>query len=99
MQTIQFTNEKGNVSVQARNQVRTMVEKELLSTLQANEHFTVEINENGGYSIPVAVDSATGTTIYAHLALTISNQAVTKTVRKPKAKEPTAQVVVPNLFA
>ena len=98
MKTIQFTNEKGNVSVQARNQVRGMVSAQILSTLESNPHFEgVFVNDNGGYSIPVAL-TTTGETIYAHLDLTISTNQVSKQVRKPKAKAPTTAVAVPNLF-
>lgn len=100
MQAIRFFNEKGNVSVSTRNEVRTQALAKLVRSLSTDEHFdSVESNVNGGLSIPVAIDTTTGATIYANIELTISTKdpsaRTEKKAGKPKAKAP---VVVPNLF-
>ena len=100
MQAIRFFNEKGNVSVSTRNEVRTQALAKLVCSLTSDECFeSVESNANGGLSIPVAIDKGTGATIYANIELTISTKdpsvRTKKKAGKPKAKTP---VVVPNLF-
>lgn len=100
MQAIKFFNEKGNVSVGVRNEIRTQTFGKLVRALTGDECFdSVSANANGGLSIAIATDSVTGATIYANLELTISTKdpsvRTEKKSNKPKAKEP---VVVPNLF-
>lgn len=100
MVNVVFTNEKGNVSVKVRDGIRKQVLAKMANVL-AGEFDDAELNANGGVSFPVAVDTATGMTVYAHLDLTISTKDPKVKVEKKsksKAKSKAEPVEVPDLF-
>ena len=98
LKSLKWFNEKGNVSVKVRDSVRSQVDGKLAELIAENFDGVVT-NANGGYSIPVAVDEASGKTIYATISFVIntadpSEKAVRKTAKKAVAEEPE----VPDLF-
>ena len=96
--TVKFTNEKGNALVAVRNALKAQAQSKILEVLADNFDGTI-VNEKGGFSVPLAVDSVTGKTIYAHLEMTVSTNEVKKTERKAsKSKTAGEPVVVPVLF-
>ena len=99
MVAVKWTNEKGNVAVKVRDGVRAQVKEKALAALADAFEGAVE-NANGGISFPVATDTVSGDTIYAHFEMIVSTKTPdTKTERKKKAKAtPAEEVVVPNLF-
>lgn len=100
MTTIQFTNEKGNVSAKARKHIKDSV---IAKIAQAFEVAGLEsvVNADGGLSIAVAQDAGTGKTIFTHLAFTVSDRdpAVKTAKSKKKTKAPAAEVELPDIFA
>lgn len=91
--TIDFTNEKGNVSVKVRNIVR---EQSIAKFIP--EGF--ELSEDGStYVKQIAIDARTGSPVYATLALTVTNVMPTKKERKASEKNAVkVEVHVPSLF-
>ena len=79
---IEFTNEKGNVMVSARNKVR----KSAIANLDRHMHDfdDVKVVTAEGVSIPAGVDAATGATIWAHYNVTINT-------KEPEAAPPPKQ--------
>ena len=96
--TIKWYNDKGNVLVQARDQVRKQSRTAVLTCLADNFEGVVE-NADGGVSIPVA-QTENGETIYAHFVMTISTKSPTEKTVKKSAKKKTAAtpIEVPDLF-
>jgi len=99
MTTIQFTNEKGNVSAKARKHIKDSVVAKITSAFK-DAGLDAVINADGGLSIAVAVDEATGETIFTHLDFTVSTRDPnTKTAKsKKKTKTVSADEVLPSLF-
>ena len=100
MTTIQFTNEKGNVSAKARKHIKDSVIAKITSAFEAAGLESV-INADGGLSIAVAQDEANGAVIFTHLDFTVSTRDPSvKTVKsKKKAKSTKVEVELPDLFA
>ena len=100
MTIIQFTNEKGNVSAKARKHIKDSVVAKIAQAFEAAGLESV-VNADGGLSIAVAVDAATGNTIFTHLDFTVSDRdpAVKTAKSKSKAKPKVDEVVLPDLFA
>lgn len=100
MTTIQFTNEKGNVSAKARKHIKDSVVAKIASAFEAAGLDSV-VNADGGLSIAVATDAATGEVIFTHLDFTVSTRSPdVKTAKsKKKAKAPTEGDTLPDLFA
>ena len=99
MTTIQFTNEKGNVSAKARKHIKDSVVAKIVSAFEAAGLESV-VNADGGLSIAVAQDTD-GSTIFTHLDFTVSTRdPATKTAKsKKKAKAPVEAEVLPDLFS
>lgn len=98
LKSVKFTNEKGNALVAVRNALKAQAQSKILEVLSDNFDGTI-VNEKGGYSVPLAVDSVSGKTIYAHLEMSVSTNEVKKTERKAsKSKTASEPVVVPVLF-
>ena len=97
LKAVKFTNEKGNALVAVRNALKAQATAKVLESLADTFDGTI-INEKGGFSVPLAVDSVSGKTIYAHLEMTVSTNEAKKTERKAKAKSNAEPVVVPSLF-
>jgi hypothetical protein len=97
LKSVKFTNEKGNALVAVRNALKAQAQSKVLEVLADNFDGTI-INEKGGFSVPLAVDSVSGKTIYAHLEMTVSTNEAKKVERKAKAKTESEPVVVPVLF-
>lgn len=99
MTTIQFTNEKGNVSAKARKHIKDSVIAKIARAFEAAGLEAV-VNADGGLSIAVAADTD-GSTIFTHLDFTVSKRdpAVATAKTKKKAKAPVATEVLPDLFA
>ena len=100
MTTIQFTNEKGNVSAKARKHIKDSVVAKIAQAFEVAGLESV-VNADGGLSIAVAKDAATGNTIFTHLEFTVSDRdpAVKTAKSKKKAKAPTTEVELPDIFA
>lgn len=100
MTTIQFTNEKGNVSAKARKHIKDSVIAKITSAFESAGLESV-VNADGGLSIAVAQDASTGEVIFTHLDFVVSTRDPNvKTVKsKKKAKSATAEVELPDLFA
>jgi hypothetical protein len=101
MVKVQWYNEKGNVSVKVRDGVRPQILSKVVALLQDSGSFDdVVIDANGAITIPIAEDTSTGDTIYAHFEMTVNNKdGMTKTERKKKAKKAeTEEEVIPELF-
>ena len=100
MTTIQFTNEKGNVSAKARKHIKDSVIAKIVSAFEGAGLESV-VNADGGLSIAVATDAATGETIFTHLDFTVSTRdPATKTAKsKKKTKTTSDETVLPDLFA
>ena len=98
LKTVKFTNEKGNALVAVRNALKAQAQSKILEVL-ADEFDGTIVNEKGGFSVPLAIDSVTGKVIYAHLEMTVSANEAKKTERKAKkSKTASEPVVVPVLF-
>ena len=100
MTTIQFTNEKGNVSAKARKHIKDSVIAKITSAFEAAGLESV-VNADGGLSIAVAKDAADGSVIFTHLDFTVSTRdPAVKTVKsKKKTKTVAVNVELPDLFA
>ena len=98
MTTIQFTNEKGNVSAKARKHIKDSVIAKISEAFEAAGLEAV-INADGGLSIAVASDTD-GATIFTHIDFTVSKRdpAVATAKTKKKAKAPVEAEVLPDLF-
>lgn len=100
MISIQFTNEKGNVSAKVREHIKAST---IAKIVEAFESVGLEAiaNADKGLSIAVATDKADGATVFAHLDFTISKRDPSeKTAKsKTKAKTKTVEVELPDLFA
>lgn len=98
LKSVKFTNEKGNALVAVRNALKAQAQSKILEVLADNFDGTI-VNEKGGFSVPLAVDSVSGKTIFAHLEMTVSTNEAKKVERKgKKAKTASEPVVVPVLF-
>lgn len=99
MQTINWLNEKGNVSVKVRDGVRKQVREKFAELLLENFEESMP-NANGGISVAIAQDKSSGQTIYAHFDFIVNlkdpNEKTErkKGEKKDKAEEP----AIPNLF-
>jgi len=100
MTTIQFTNEKGNVSAKARKHIKDSVIAKIAQAFEAAGLESV-VNADGGLSIAVAQDTTTGNTIYTHLEFTVSDRdpAVKTAKSKKKTKSPANEIQLPDIFA
>ena len=100
MTTIQFTNEKGNVSAKARKHIKDSVVAKIAQAFEAAGLESV-VNADGGLSIAVAQDAATGNTIFTHLEFTVSDRdpAVKTAKSKKKTKVAAPEVELPDIFA
>lgn len=100
MTTIQFTNEKGNVSAKARKHIKDSVVAKIAQAFEVAGLESV-VNADGGLSIAVAKDAVTGNTIFTHLEFTVSDRdpAVKTAKSKKKAKAPATEVALPDIFA
>lgn len=100
MTTIQFTNEKGNVSAKVRNHIK---DSTIAKITEAFESAGLEavINADKGLSIAVAKDAADGETVFVHIDFTVSKRdpAVKTAKSKVKAKTKAPDVELPDLFA
>ena len=90
---VELTNEKGNVSAKARNEVKTQFIKALIKD-------GYKVSPNGCMYKQIATDFKTKQPIYAKIEPTITMDDLT--VEKPKAprkgKTTTKEVDVPQLF-
>ena len=100
MTTIQFTNEKGNVSAKTRKHIKDSVIAKIAQAFEAAGLESV-VNADGGLSIAVAQDATTGNTIFTHLEITISDRdpAIKTAKSKKKVKAPADEVALPDIFA
>ena len=100
MTTIQFTNEKGNVSAKVREHIKAST---IAKITEAFESVGLEavMNADKGLSIAVAKDAADGQTVFVHIDFTVSKRdpAVKTAKTKAKAKTKTPDVELPDLFA
>lgn len=95
---IDFTNEKGNVSVTVRKGIREQA-KEKLEEVLSHSFDEVSENEVGGFSIPIAEDRATGDIIYIHVDFSVSNKEKTKSKKTEKRNTtPTKSTPIPVIF-
>lgn len=99
MTTIQFTNEKGNVSAKVREHIKNST---IAKITEAFESVGLEsvINADKGLSIAVATDAADGKPVFVHIDFTVSKRdPATKTAKsKTKAKTKAPEVELPDLF-
>lgn len=98
--SVMFTNEKGNISVKVRNDLRKQVIEKVKTALE-NAGLPVEDNANGGLSFKIAEDRANNNAdIFAHFDLTISTRdpSVKLEKRSNKKKADTAEEPIPSLF-
>lgn len=99
MTNIKFTNEKGNVSVKARKHIKDSVIARITKTFEEGGLESIA-NADGGLSIAVATDEATGDTVYAHLAFTIStHDPMVQTAKSKKHSSAAVEVAMPDIFA
>jgi hypothetical protein len=100
MTTIQFTNEKGNVSAKARKHIKDSVIAKIVSAFEGAGLDAV-INADGGLSIATAVNEADGAVIFTHLDFTVSTRNPdTKTAKsKKRTRTVSNETVLPDLFA
>ena len=98
MITIQFTNEKGNVSAKARKHIKDSVVARIAQAFEAAGLESV-VNADGGLSIAVANDTD-GAPIFTHLEFTVSKRdpAVKTAKSKKKTKVATETVELPDIF-
>ena len=99
MQTLNWLNEKGNVSVKFRDNVRKQVKEKFAELLLENFEESVP-NVNGGISVAIAQDKSSGQTIYAHFDFTVNLKNPTETTERKKGekKEKVEEPEIPNLF-
>ena len=98
LKAVKFTNEKGNALVAVRNALKAQAQSKILEVLAENFDGTI-VNEKGGFSVPLAVDTVSGKTIFAHLEMTVSTNEAKKVERKGKKTKTAGEpVVVPVLF-
>lgn len=99
MTTIQFTNEKGNVSAKARKHIKDSVVARIAQAFKAAGLESV-VNADGGLSIAVAQD-VDGAPIFTHLEFTVSKRdpGVKTAKSKKKAKAAVETVELPDIFA
>ena len=99
MKTIQFTNEKGNVSVKVRDNVRKQVKEKFAELLLENFEESVP-NVNGGISVAIAQDKSSGQTIYAHFDFTVNLKSPNEKTERKKGekKDKVEEPDIPNLF-
>lgn len=99
MTTIQFTNEKGNVSAKVREHIKNST---IAKITEAFESVGLEsvLNADKGLSIAVANDAADGNPVFVHIDFTISKRdpAVKTAKTKTKAKTKKTEVELPDLF-
>lgn len=100
MTTIQFTNKKGNASAKVRKHIKDSVVAKIVQAFEAAGLESV-VNADGGLSIAVAQDAATGNTIFTHLEFTVSDRdpAVKTAKSKKKTKVAAPEVELPDIFA
>lgn len=100
MTTIQFTNEKGNVSAKVREHIKNSTVAKITEAFESAGLEAV-INADKGLSIAVAKDAVDGETVFVHIDFTVSKRdPATKTAKsKTKAKTKAPEVELPDLFA
>ena len=97
MAKVDFYNEKGNVAVSVRNQMKEQTLSKLVEVLE-DQFDSVEVNSDKEISVQIAEDENRGTPIYARMSFSVTDkdpQTVAK--RKAKSKEPKDEPTV-NLF-
>ena len=98
LKAVKFTNEKGNALVAVRNALKAQAQSKIVEVLAENFEGAI-VNEKGGFSVPLAVDTVSGKTIYAHLEMTVSTNEAKKVERKTKKSKADGEpIVVPVLF-
>ena len=99
MKTLNWLNEKGNVSVKVRDGVRKQVKEKFAELLLENFEESVP-NANGGISVAIATDKSSGQTIYAHFDFTVNlKNPNEKTERKKgEKKDKVEEPAIPELF-
>lgn len=99
MVSVQFTNEKGNVSAKARKHIKDSVIAKITSAFESAGLDSV-VNADGGLSIAVAENATTGEVIFAHIDLTVSTRDPgQKTAKSKKKTKVVEEVALPDLFA
>lgn len=98
MVQVKFYNEKGNVAVSVRNEMKKQAVAKIEDVLS---QIGGVANANGGISIPLAEDSGSGAVIYANVEITVSDKNPTVKVERKKSTKKTEKetVAVPELFA
>ena len=99
MKNLKWLNEKGNVSVKVRDNVRKQIKEKFAEMLLENFEESVP-NANGGISVAVAVDEVSGQTIYAHFDFTVNMKNPNEKTERKKGekKEKVEEPEVPSLF-
>lgn len=99
MQTLNWLNEKGNVSVKVRDNVRKQVKEKFAELLLENFEESVP-NVNGGISVAIAQDRSSGQTIYAHFDFTVNLKSPNEKTERKKGekKDKVEEPDIPNLF-
>lgn len=69
-----FTNEKGNVRVKVRKQLRDEMLGRLDAVFATHPH-NKKKNVNGGFSLCLGIDRRTGKNIWAHIEMTVNDKA------------------------
>lgn len=100
MTSIQFTNEKGNVSAKMREHIKASTIAKITEAFEAVGLDAI-VNADKGLSIAVATDKADGAVIFVHCDFSVSKRdPMTKTAKsKTKAKTKAPEVELPDLFA
>lgn len=99
MKTLNWLNEKGNVSVKVRDAVRKQVKDKFAELLLDNFDESVP-NVNGGISVAIATDKSSGQTIYAHFDFTVNLKNPNEKIERKKGekKEKVEEPAIPELF-
>lgn len=99
MKNLKWLNEKGNVSVKVRDNVRKQIKEKFAEMLLENFEESVP-NANGGISVAIAIDETSGQTIYAHFDFTVNLKNPNEKVERKKADKKADKVeeIVPDLF-
>lgn len=99
MKTLNWLNEKGNVSVKVRDGVRKQIKDKFAEMLENTFEDCVP-NANGGISVAIGEDKSSGQTIYAHFDFTVNlKNPNEKTERKKgEKKAKVEEPEIPELF-
>lgn len=93
---IGFYNEKGNVKVGVRNELRNQILAQLQSIFDYHKFDKVK-NVQGGFSLCLGIDENSDTPIWAHIALTVNDKDPKIDPYTGRAK-PISSIEIPNLF-